>query len=143
MINWDINYEDGLVDVDKNRNIVEKNFLDNIIKTSFNILGVKDASISVAMVSDEKIMMANKEYRKKDKTTDVLSFVYEKDPLDGEVLICYNKILEQSMEKGHSFDEELKILLVHSLTHLSGYDHEDNDDAVKMKKIEKEILDKL
>ena len=108
-------------------------------KDLLEIYNLDETKVSVTHLAAN----TNKEYRKKDKTTDVLSFVYEKDPLDGEVLICYNKILEQSMEKGHSFDEELKILLVHSLTHLSGYDHEDNDDAVKMKKIEKEILDKL
>lgn len=143
MINWELNDNVGLPKTSKGDIGSYKNFFNNIVNTSFDILKIKDANLSIAIVSDEEIQTANKEYRRKDKVTDVLSFVYDTDPLDGEILICCNKILEQSKEKKHSFDEELKILLVHSLVHLAGYDHKKDEEERGMKKIEKNILDRL
>ena len=135
MINWELNQEKGTS--------VNKKLLDEIIKISFKVLKIKEADISIAIVSPYKIKKANEVYRKKKGVTDVLSFIYETKPLNGEILICYNKIASQAKEKGHSFEEEFKVLLVHSLVHLVGYDHKKNEDEEKMKKVEERILKNL
>lgn len=132
MINWEINFG-------KEKKIKE-DFIDIIIKESFKILNIKKAEISIAVVTPKQIKKANNIYRNKDAVTDVLSFVYNKKPLEGEVLICYERLIEQAIEKKHSFEEEFKILLVHSLVHLAGYDHEKNDEAKKMQAIESKII---
>jgi probable rRNA maturation factor len=135
MINWDINQEKG--------DPLNKKFLDDIIKFSFKVLKVKDAEVSIAIVSSYKIKKANETYRKKKGITDVLSFIYDEDPLSGEILICYDKIVSQAKQKGHSTKEELKTLLIHSLVHLAGYDHKNNKDEKMMKEKENIILKKI
>ncbi len=135
MINWSINQETGRK--------IKKSIFENTITKAFEILKIKNADISIAIVFKEKIKEVNKKYRHKNYITDVLSFVYEKNPLDGEILICYDKISEQAKEKGNSFNDELKILLIHSLVHLAGYDHKKDTEAKKMKKVEDEIKSQL
>ena len=135
MIDWELNQEQG--------HKIKKDFLDKIIKKSLQILKIKEANLSIAVISKYKIKKANEFYRKKAGPTDVLSFIYEKKPLNGEVLICYDKIVSQAKKNGHNFNEELKILLVHSLVHLAGYDHKGNKDELAMKKIEEKILEKI
>lgn len=135
MINWGLNQKKG--------SLINKKFLDEIIQVSFSVLKIKKAEISIAIVSPYKIKKTNEIYRKKKGVTDVLSFVYETQPLNGEILICYDKIVSQAKKKGHSFKDELKILLVHSLVHLAGYDHKKNKEEEKMKEVENNILKKI
>ncbi|MBT4277453.1 rRNA maturation RNase YbeY [Candidatus Falkowbacteria bacterium] len=135
MITWEVNQKAGRK--------IPKDFFNNIIKTSFKILKIKKANVSIAIVKEEDIKKANKIYRHKDKVTDVLSFIYEKNPLEGEILLCYKKVSEQAKEKGHSLNQETKILLIHGLVHLVGYDHKKKRQANEMKQIEAMILKKI
>jgi len=135
MITWEVNQEEGKK--------IRKDFFGRIAKKTLDYLNVKEANISIAIIGANEIKEANKSYRGKNKVTDVLSFIYEKNPLEGEILICYDKIKEQAEKMGHSLEEELKILLVHSLVHLAGYDHEKDGEAREMKKKEDEILGHL
>lgn len=135
MIIWEVNQEEGKK--------IKKDFFGHIIKKTLNFLEIKEANISIAIIGAPGIAEANKKYRGKNKVTDVLSFVYEKNPLEGEILICYDKIKEQAEKMRHSLEEELKILFVHSLVHLAGYDHEKVGEAKEMQAVEDEILKEL
>lgn len=135
MIIWEVNQEEGKK--------IKKNFFGHIVKKTLDYLSIEEANISIAVIGANEIKEANKNYRGKNKVTDVLSFVYEKNPLEGEILICYDKIKDQAEKMGHSLEEELKILLVHSLVHLAGHDHKKDAEAKKMKKIENLILEKI
>jgi probable rRNA maturation factor len=82
--------------------------------------------------------------------TDVLSFPMEDEfgseydnVILGDVVISIDKIKEQALEFNHSFERELAYLFVHSLLHLFGYDHIDDEDKVMMRTEEKSIMDKL
>lgn len=66
----------------------------------------------------------NFKYRKKNKSTDVLSFISEDPRSLGELLICTDVIRKQAREHGVSFKEELFLMIVHGVLHLLGYDHE-------------------
>jgi probable rRNA maturation factor len=123
--------------------------------------------ISVLLVDNKSIKELNKEYRNIDKATDVLSFpmldfengkVYSEvfdgtkpsaEYFDGEELvlgdmvISLEKALEQSEEYGHSFTREICYLTVHSVLHLLGYDHMEEDDKKIMRKREDHILEML
>ncbi|MDD4062299.1 MAG: rRNA maturation RNase YbeY [Candidatus Pacebacteria bacterium] len=88
-------------------------FVRRIIKSVFLNEGVKSAEISVAFLGEDEIRNINKEYRNKDKATDVLSFLLDKDNMIGEIIICPTKV------KG-----ELSEVLIHGSLHLLGYDHE-------------------
>lgn len=119
--------------------------------------------IDISIVKNEEIREINNQYREKDYATDVLSFPmieckngefledinFCKD-LDtgnlmlGDMIISFEKVLEQAQEFAHSNEREFAFLTVHSVLHLLGYDHEENEaDCDIMQAKEKEILNEL
>lgn len=115
----------------------------------------KDAEVSVSFVSNKEIQELNKTYRKKDTSTDVLSFplgengVYDINNetgayLLGDVVISLETAMKQANMYCHSLEREIGFLTVHSMLHLLGYDHETSSlDATKMREREEAILEKL
>ena len=96
-----------------------------------------DAEVSVTLCDNAYIRKLNKEYRNKDKATDVLSFpLYDFNEEDddvfdmeesvalGDIVISLERAREQAKEIGNSFIEEVAFLTIHSTLHLLGYDHE-------------------
>ena len=111
-------------------------------------LGLSNVELSILLCDDAFIHPLNRDYRGKDKPTDVLSFAMREegdpqDPVLGDVIISIERAKEQSEERGHSIGVELALLLVHGILHLLGYDHEEDDEAEEMEAKEKEILSKL
>ena len=111
-------------------------------------LSLENAEVSVLLTDDTEIRSLNRDYRGKDRPTDVLSFSQlegdfgeiEPDML-GDVAISVDTAARQAAAKGHSLDEELDILLVHGILHLAGYDHEAGAEKARaMRTKEKEIL---
>lgn len=96
----------------------------------------KPCEVSITFCDNEYIRGLNKEYRGKDKATDVLSFpMYdftaesdliseEENLLLGDIVISLERAREQAKELGNTFLEEVAFLTVHSMLHLLGYDHE-------------------
>jgi probable rRNA maturation factor len=89
--------------------------------------------LGVALVSDARMRTLNRKYRRKDYATDVLSF--ESDTL-GDLVIATGVARRQAREAGHSYQTELRVLALHGLLHLLGYDHEDPDDNGRMQRME-------
>ena len=107
------------------------------------------AEISLTLVSLEEIRELNRDYRDVDRETDVLSFPQFECVEDmpefgelclGDVVICLDKVEEQAKELGHSFERELIYLFVHSLLHLLGYDHMEEDEKQEMRKREEQVM---
>lgn len=146
---------------------VEKNIV-NIIEYALQEEKVSiPCEVSIIFVDNEKIKEINKENRNIDKVTDVLSFPmldYEngkvfKDTykdfnfsyvdLDegslvlGDIVLSLEKAKEQSLEFNHSFIREVIYLTIHSVLHLLGYDHMEEDDKSVMRKREEQILEKF
>jgi probable rRNA maturation factor len=84
----------------------------------------KDLSISVVLVGRSKIKEINKEHRRKDKPTDVLSFSYGET---GEVMIC-----PEIVEKAGEFNKEMAKVLIHGILHILGYDHEKTEKEARI-----------
>lgn len=113
------------------------------------------AEISVTFVNDEQIHRLNLEYRKIDRSTDVLSFplgengVYDINPdtgakLLGDIVISLEHAQAQANEYGHSFQREVAYLTAHSMLHLLGYDHEEGGlQKIRMREKEEAILTRL
>ncbi|MBP3915958.1 MULTISPECIES: rRNA maturation RNase YbeY [unclassified Clostridium] len=123
--------------------------------------------ISLLFVDNEEIREINRDTRGMDKATDVLSFPmleYPKDKvfkdvykdtkfneiyLDGDELVLGDMVLslerakEQSIEYNHSFNREVCYLVVHSILHLLGYDHMEDEEKKRMREREEEILGNL
>lgn len=91
-------------------------------------------SVSVAVVPDARVRRLNRDYRKKDANTDVLSFPADAAHDDrggdfflGDIVIAAGVARRQARDAGHSLQVELRILALHGLLHLLGYDHEQDD----------------
>jgi probable rRNA maturation factor len=106
-------------------------------------------TVAIALVPDRTIQSLNRAYRKKDKPTDVLSFPAAPEPgrvprragkspqgLDhlGDLAIALGVARRQAREQGHALAVELRVLALHGLLHLLGYDHE--VDQGRMKRVE-------
>lgn len=104
-------------------------------------MGFEDRELSVLLTRNSEIRELNREYRGKDKPTDVLSFPMEDPCLLGDIVISTEKAACQAEEFGVTFDEEMARLLVHGLLHLAGYDHvRGGRQAKKMKDKEEELM---
>ena len=114
--------------------------------------------VSVTLTNPENIKNINNEYRKIDKSTDVLSFpMFEKEEIEkmiklqnweytdilGDMVISIEQVENQAKEFGHSFERELSYMVVHSFYHLMGYDHIKEEDKEKMRPKEEYVLNKL
>lgn len=84
--------------------------------------------VNVLLTSDAGIRKLNRHFRSKNKATDVLSFpamqVPGAEPMAGDLAISVPTALKQAREQGHALAIELKVLMLHGLLHLAGYDHE-------------------
>jgi probable rRNA maturation factor len=102
-----------------------------------------NAEISIIFVGEKKIKQLNKKYRKINKVTDVLSFglwkMEKTQNYFGEIFICFQKIKKQAKIFETSVSQELKIILIHSILHLLGYDHKIKKDWEKMEKMEEKL----
>jgi probable rRNA maturation factor len=99
--------------------------------------------VSVALVSDRKVRALNRTYRHKDYATDVLSFPANSsqssvvESLLGDIVIARGVARRQAREAGHSERTELRVLALHGLLHLLGYDHE--RDGGRMLRVERRL----
>ena len=117
--------------------------------------------MSVTIVDNNRIHEINREYRKIDRPTDVISFAIEDndeedfeiffETLDneeeieiprllGDIFISIDKAEEQAKEFGHSLDREIGFLAVHGFLHLNGYDHQTEEEEYEMFSLQDEIL---
>ena len=87
--------------------------------------------LSIALVTDARMRSLNRSYRGKDYATDVLSFAGGV-PLLGDVVIATGVARRQAREARHSYQTELRVLALHGLLHLLGYDHEHRADRGRM-----------
>ena len=122
-----------------------------------------EVEVNVLLTDNEGIQEINREQRKIDRPTDVLSFpmiefsepeefqLVEEHPEDyfnqdtgelllGDIVISVDKVYEQAQEFGHSAERELAFLVAHSMLHLSGYDHEEEAERLVMENKQEEIL---
>ena len=108
-----------------------------------------DYEISVSFVDNDEIRELNKDYRNVDRETDVLSFQVEDDfdfleiSILGDIIISVEKARDQALDLGHSFLREMVYLTIHSMFHLMGYDHMEEDEKRIMRDKEKEVVRRL
>jgi len=94
-------------------------------------------AVNVALVSDARMQALNRSYRRKNYATDVLSFPAEPGSFLGDIVIARGVARRQAREAGHPDSVELRILALHGLLHLLGYDHE--RDNGRMLRVERRL----
>ncbi|MBN1855418.1 MAG: rRNA maturation RNase YbeY [Dehalococcoidia bacterium] len=111
--------------------------------------------VSVVISDEDTVHEMNRHYRNVDSPTDVISF-YTQTPAEtafvlpedgvqhlGDIVISFPQAVEQAQEQGHSVKKELTLLTIHGLLHLLEYDHEEPDDAVRMRGREAILLEQF
>lgn len=94
--------------------------------------------VAIAIVSDARMRALNRSYRKKDYVTDVLSFEGDGTAL-GDLVIAKGVAARQARAVGHSLQTEMRVLALHGLLHLLGYDHHHPDDQARMSRMESRL----
>lgn len=124
-----------------------------------------ETEVNLLLTMDDEIQEMNKNFRSIDRPTDVLSFPmidYEEagnfdfleDVMDafhpesgelmlGDIVISKEKVISQAEEYGHSIEREYAFLIAHSMLHLFGYDHMEDDERIIMEQKQREILEVL
>ncbi len=133
-----------IIDLDNQTSLpIDMDALENIAQSLTN------REIELIITDNENIQELNREYRQKDKPTDVLSFPLETPfteqsvfdvPL-GSIVISAEYVREKARTFSHDEQDELKLLFIHGLLHLMGYDHE--TDEGEMRRKEKEIIERF
>ena len=100
---------------------------------------IEEAEASVVFADDDFVQGLNRDYRDKDKPTNVLSFPQDL-PMMGDLIFAYGVVKREAQEQNKSFDDHLLHLSVHGSLHLLGYDHINDDEAEEMEAIEIAIL---
>ena len=142
-------------------------FLEDVIEKTLDIMECPyECTVEVLITDSEGIRSINKDARGIDAPTDVLSFpntemapgdfsvfeepenIFSFDPDSGElmlgdIVLNADRVLSQANEYGHSVERELAFLTVHSILHLTGYDHMTDDDERQMFSMQDVILNKL
>ncbi|MDH4129307.1 MAG: rRNA maturation RNase YbeY [Spirochaetota bacterium] len=135
---------------------VDKKYLSLVADKTLKFSGIKDKSLSLVLVGEQRIRNLNKKYRKKNKVTDVLSFgmdgteairinkISEINKFLGEIVICPSYVRKSAKRQNRSYQSELTEILIHGILHLLGYDHEHKkENAKKMLELQKKILNSI
>ena len=133
---------------ESNKEIKEINKLQEYMKFVVEKLEIPTAIFNIIFVDNERIHEINKEYRKVDRVTDVISFALEDNPdivyedfrLLGDIYIAIDVAYDQAIEYNHSREREVCFLATHGVLHLLGYDHMTEDEEKEMFGIQEELL---
>jgi probable rRNA maturation factor len=109
-----------------------------------------DSGVDVILVDDNLMKKLNREFTRRDGTTDVLSFGMQEgksDPVEypglGDVYVCLDQAKRQAEERRHKLEEEVALLVAHGVLHLLGYDHQKKNQEAAMRKKERGYLKKM
>lgn len=128
--------------------------IDETLSWFSNIYALSRVEISILLADDVELQRLNKQFRDKDQPTNVLSFpelnlkpgdILEFSPKGdyiflGDIAMSYDTIQREAEDRGITFHDHVLHLFVHSLLHLLGFDHTNDQDAERMEHIEIEIL---
>ena len=129
--------------------VVELDKLREYITYVVGELKLEKCEFNNIIIDNEKIHEINKEYRGKDRETDVISFALE-DNMDieytdfrllGDIYISIDRCYQQALEYGHSREREICFLATHGILHLLGYDHMTPEDEKEMFDLQNKLLD--
>ncbi|WP_299316204.1 rRNA maturation RNase YbeY [uncultured Halomonas sp.] len=104
-----------------------------------------DSELTVRLVDSEESQALNRDYRGRDRPTNVLSFPFESPPgvalpLLGDLVICHPVVVAEAAEQDKALRDHYAHMVVHGTLHLLGHDHIEEEEAEAMERLEREIL---
>jgi len=103
----------------------------------------KNGAISLAIVGKGITKKINKDYRGKNKSADILTFVFDDGPYLGEIILSPENARRRAKIMGWTLEQTLVFLIIHGILHIMGYTHDKNRDTSEMERKEKHLLKKL
>ena len=131
------------------RKFINNDFVLKVAAFCLEYLSASTTDLTISITGDQDIRKLNKQFRKVDSPTDVLSFPSDEiDPQTnrryvGDIVISFQRAKEQALDFNHSVMKEISILIIHGILHLFQYDHESQDEAKKMFSLQDEIMNEL
>ncbi len=132
---------------------VTAEIVSDIARRALGAMEELQVSVSIILTDDKTIHEINRDYRKKDRPTDVISFAYRENPFPGieeeheelgDIYISIDTALRQAVEFGVTPHDEVKRLVIHGILHLLGYDHElSSEEEKRMEQKEEELFQNL
>jgi probable rRNA maturation factor len=106
---------------------------------------LRDAEITVRIVGEREGRKLNREYRRKDYATNVLTFDYSREPqVCADLVLCAPVVAREAKEQGKTLEEHYAHLLVHGTLHAQGYEHETHElDALEMEALEVLLIESM
>ena len=126
-----------------------KELLERAARAVLDLSASPDADMTIVLVEDARIQALNRDFLSHDAPTDVLSFpADEPDPETGrrylgDVVISLARAAEQARERGHAFEAEMQLLVVHGVLHLLGHDHAGPEEKERMWAAQAGALERL
>ncbi len=105
-------------------------------------IAITDKEVGILICDNKKIQQLNRDFRKKDKPTNVLSFEGEGEYI-GDIAISLEYIIKEADEENKTLENHLSHMVIHGILHLNGYDHEEDKEAEIMESLEAKILKNL
>ena len=107
-----------------------------------------EAEVSLLFTDNATIQKLNRDWRDMDKPTNVLSFAANEGggpvtPLLGDIVLAHETIAQEAIAQNKAFADHLRHLVIHGFLHLIGYDHIEEDDALRMETAEIQALDSM
>jgi probable rRNA maturation factor len=99
--------------------------------------------VTLLLADDARLKVLNRDFRGKNKPTNVLSFPSEEDGYAGDIAMAHGVTRKEALAAGKAFADHAIHLTVHGVLHLAGHDHEDDADAGRMEALEVKILKRL
>ena len=103
-------------------------------------LGKPEFAINIVSLEDEVLREMKKEYFQQDVYTDIISFIIDEEPLEGELYISPERIRQNAKKFNQSIEREFARILIHGVCHLCGYDDISKEEKAKMTALENRFL---
>ena len=123
---------------------INKKELKQLIEQVSKLTDCREGTISISFVGKKRIRDINRDFRGKDKATNVISFPFmdslPKEKIIGDIIICPSVASKEARKYGNNFVDYVAFLLIHGFLHLLGYDHIKEKDRLIMERKEEEIF---
>lgn len=124
---------------------INKTLLRKTLIRTMTYLNIEKKHIDITFIGNSKMKSLNLEYKKVNKSTDVLSFLIagHDKALLGEIFICLDYARKNCLKNKYSLAKEVKILCIHGVLHLLGYDHAVVDDEISMFQLQDDLYNRF
>ena len=120
--------------------LVSQNLVSSWIEKTIETEGATLGAVSYIFCSDDYLHQMNVEYLNHDTLTDVITFPYNDNPIEGDIFISIDRVKDNAQDLNIAFNDELHRVMIHGVLHLCGYSDETDEQEAEMRRKEDEYL---